>query len=102
MVVFHVASFNRALMEETYGITPENSAAATIMALIMGKVILLVNKLHFVDQFSSRPTVLPILWKTAIFGILGSTFAILEEGVPLVCRLHSVSAGVGQLPDEMV
>jgi hypothetical protein len=102
LVVFHVAALNRALMEETYGITPENSAAATIMALIMGKVILVVNKLHFVNRFSGRPLVLPVLWKTALFGILGSMFQILEEGVPLAYRLHSVSAGVGRLMDEMV
>ncbi len=102
LVVFHVAAFNRALMEETYGITPENSAVATIMALIMGKVILVVNKLRFVNRFSGQPLVLPILWKAVIFGTLGSMFQMLEEGVPLAYRLHSVSAGVGQLLDEMV
>lgn len=102
LIVFHIAAFNRALMEETYGITPESSAAATIMALIMGKVILVVNRLRIVNRFSGRPLVIPILWKAAIFGILGSVLQILEEGVPLAYRLHSISKGAERLLQEMV
>lgn len=102
LVVFHVTAFNRSLMEETYGITPENSAVATIAALIMGKVILVVNRFGFVNWFSGRPLVIPILWKTAVFGVLGSLFQILEEGAPLAYRLHSISGGARQFLDELV
>lgn len=91
LVVFHVTAFTRGLMEESYGITPTGSAMATVGALIVGKVMLVADKSTFINRFATWPLIYGILWKTALFGVLGTVFQIGEEWLPLVLQYRSVS-----------
>lgn len=68
-VTFHVIAVTRALMLEDYGITVPSFAAATIGALIVAKVILVVDLLPFVNRFQDRPLIYNTVWKTLIYMI---------------------------------
>jgi len=102
LIVFHVTAFTRELMMEGYGITPTGSAMATIGALILAKVILVFNRCSFLNLFASRPMVFGILWKTLVFGILGSMFQLAEEWVPLLFKFRSASVAAEHLLAEIV
>lgn len=102
LIVFHVTAFTRGLMMESYGITPAGSAMATVGALILAKVILVFNRCAFLNLFASRPMVFGILWKTLIFGILGSIFQLVEEWVPLLFKYRSAELATQHLLEEIV
>ncbi|WP_139559169.1 hypothetical protein [Methylotetracoccus oryzae] len=102
LIVFHVTAFTRGLMMESYGVTPAGSAMATVGALILAKVILVFNRCSFLNLFASRPMIFGILWKTLVFGILGSMFQLAEEWVPLLFKFRSASVAAEHLLAEIV
>jgi hypothetical protein len=54
---------------------------AIINALILGKVMLVAEDLHFANWFKTSPLVYPILFKSVAFTILFLVFDIVEEVV---------------------
>jgi fumarate reductase subunit C len=52
---------------------------AVINALILGKVMLVAEDLHFADWFKERPLIYPILCKAVAFSVLFLVFDVVEE-----------------------
>lgn len=52
---------------------------AIINALVLGKVVLIAEDLHFARRFNDRPLIYPTLYKSLAFGILCIFFYVLEE-----------------------
>jgi hypothetical protein len=52
---------------------------AFVNALVLGKVMLVAEDLHFADWFKDRPLVYPILCKAVAFSILFLVFDVVEE-----------------------
>jgi hypothetical protein len=52
---------------------------AFMNALILGKVMLVAEDLHFADWFKDRPLIYPILYKAVAFSILFLVFDVVEE-----------------------
>ncbi len=50
-----------------------------INAVVLGKVLFIVEELHIVEHLSYRPIVFPILYKSAVFSIILICFHIVEE-----------------------
>ncbi|KAA3606944.1 MAG: hypothetical protein D8M57_17160 [Candidatus Scalindua sp. AMX11] len=102
LVAFHITAFSRALMLEQYGIKLSTSGTATVGALIVSKVILIFNKLSFVNLFSDKPLVYSILWKTLIFNLFTVIFRCIEELIHLVSKHGSLSSASQHLITEVV
>ena len=88
-VMFHLVAITQAVLLKGYGITGTGSAVATAFALIVAKVILIVDKLPVTNLFHHRPAIYAIAWKTFIFGLVTLLFRFIEETVPLVFRYES-------------
>ena len=52
---------------------------ALVNALILGKVMLVAEDLHFADWFKERPLIYPILCKAVAFSVLFLVFDVVEE-----------------------
>jgi hypothetical protein len=52
---------------------------ALLNALVLGKVMLVAEDLHFADWFKDRPLIYPILSKAIAFSILFIVFDVVEE-----------------------
>jgi hypothetical protein len=52
---------------------------ALFSALILGKVMLVAEDLHFADWFKNRPLIYPILCKAVAFSVLFLVFDVVEE-----------------------
>ena len=70
---------------------------AFINALIMGKIFLVAETLHFGEQFRGKPLVIPIVYKSVAFSILLVVAYIVEESV--VGLFHSESL-TGRNPEN--
>lgn len=70
---------------------------AVINALVLGKVILIAEDLHFGDRFSQKRMVSSALFKSAVFAVLLVCFDVLEEVIVGVIHGKSVAASVPQM-----
>ncbi|MDR4505770.1 MAG: hypothetical protein MRK01_13445 [Candidatus Scalindua sp.] len=102
LITFHIIAFNRALMLEQYGIKLSASGTATVGALIVAKVILIFNKLSFVNIFHDKPLIYSILWKTFIFSLFTLLFRCIEELIHLVSEYGSLPSASRHLIHEVV
>ncbi|MHB1459562.1 MAG: hypothetical protein ACYC0V_21840, partial [Armatimonadota bacterium] len=71
-VVFFLFAFNLivltdALTMEQYGIRVFSFLSATLLAIVIAKVVLVANLLPFMNMFRQRPLIYTTLWKTAIY-----------------------------------
>jgi len=101
LLTFHLVAVTKTLILEEYGITPAGAATATIGALIVAKVILIADKLPFIDLFRNKPLAYSVIWKTMIFGVIVLLFRYVEELVPMVSKYGSVIRASQHLVQEL-
>jgi hypothetical protein len=102
LIVFHIITFTRHLMEMSYGITVADSAVATVGALIVSKAILIAGKLQFVKRFEAKPMLYNVLWKALIFSLFTFLFRLIEELIPLFSKYGSLGRAGSHLFEEIV
>ena len=66
-LAFNVIWVTSALMLQQYGVDVWALTKAILGALIVGKVVLLSDKLPFIDKFPDKPLIYNVGWKTAIY-----------------------------------
>lgn len=102
LVLFHLVSLTRMLVLSEYSITLAGSATATILALIVAKVILIADALPFMKLARQRPLIWATLWRTLVYGILVVLAQYLEELIPGWLHTGSFAAANNALFDEIV
>ncbi len=90
LLTFHIVLLDRILMLRQYNLSPASMTGAAVLALLVGKIVLIVDKFPFVNRFPDRPLAYNIVWKTAIYVVAAS-------GLHFAERLASVWWEVGQL-----
>ena len=79
-----------------------NLAAATVGALLVGKVILVVDKIPVVNKIPDKPLIYNVVWKTIIYILAVFGVRYIEHLFPFVWELGNLSAAHQQLMDEVV
>ncbi len=102
IIAFHIVALSARLMRLEYGVEPATVAIATVGALFVSKVILIVDKLPFVDLFRRRPLVYNILWKTGFYWSFALLFRFLEELIPLIGKHGGLAETLNALVEEIV
>ena len=82
-VVFFAAAFSLLVLNERVtvrgsAIEATSFARAVVGALIVAKVLLLVNLLPFINRFPDRPLVYNICWKTSLYLLASLPFRYLD------------------------
>ena len=77
-VGFNLILFTRWMTLQEHGIPFTNFFAATLAALLVGKVVLVVDNLPFMRRFDGAPLIQPILFKTVIYWAVVFVFRIAE------------------------
>ena len=86
LITFNIVLLDRALMLREYGISLTSVAAATVMALLVAKVVLIADKLPFINRFPEKPLIYNVVWKTAIYVGAALLVHYLEHLIPLWWR----------------
>ncbi|MEY2700457.1 MAG: hypothetical protein RIQ52_1212 [Pseudomonadota bacterium] len=89
MVAFHVSMLLRHLDAQSLGVTTEQSVSATIGALVVGKVFLLLDNMGLNRCLQNRPLIYPVLFSSLVYSFFVSLAWCLEELVPQI--FHHVS-----------
>src|SRR5215468_4466605 len=67
LITFHIVLIDRALMLREYGLQVSSMATAAVMALLVAKVVLVADKLPFINRFPQKPLIYNVVWKTGIY-----------------------------------
>ncbi len=86
LCAFNIVAFTTGLILEQNQIQGSVHAVATVLALVIGKVVLVVNKLPLLQRFNGKPLFYPILFKSTIFTVFVTIVRLLEHWVPALIK----------------
>ncbi|MFG0319245.1 MAG: hypothetical protein ACF8XB_18385 [Planctomycetota bacterium JB042] len=101
-VSFQVIAFTKALMLEQYGVRVTTFVTATIAALVVGKVVLLVDLIPFVNRFPHKPLAWNVVWKTALYMLAALLVRYVEHLIDFLRDGEGLAAANRRLIDEVV
>ena len=90
-VGFNLILWTKRLILEEHGVEFSGFLTATLAALLVGKAVLVTDKLPFMRRFDGAPLIQPILFKSAIYWLCVSDSALSREAHPFSRRRWSDS-----------
>jgi len=79
LIMFYILMISRAVTLKQYGITVPMSTAALIGALIFAKVVLVTDRIPFLNLYPKKPLIYNVTLKTTVFGSATLVFLLAEE-----------------------
>jgi hypothetical protein len=77
-VAFNVITLTKRLILEQYGIEVAGFMAATVGALIVGKVVVLADQIPFINKYPEKPLIYNVVWKTGVYLLVSLIVRFLE------------------------
>jgi len=101
-LMLHLVALIRALMLTGTGITLNTSWQVTVSALLLGKAVLVVDLLPFINRYPHKPLVYNIAWKTLLYVLVALLVHYLEHLVEFWRATGGLVAGNQRLLAEIV
>jgi hypothetical protein len=76
---FQLLALTQALILEQFGIRVSAFLTATVMALLVAKVVLITEHFPLMNRFSDKPLSYSVAWKTAIYFIASLVVRYVEH-----------------------
>src|SRR5262245_17439853 len=102
LITFHIVLIDRALMLREYGLRLSSMGAAVVMALLVAKVVLIADKLPFINRFPYKPLIYNVVWKTVIYVAASLLVHYLEHLIPLWWRVGDFAEANREVWGEIV
>jgi hypothetical protein len=100
-VSFQIIAFTRSLMLKHYGIEVNTFVAATIAALIVGKVVLVADHIPFINRFPEKPLIYNVVWKTVIYVVAAFIVRYVEHLFSFVRKYKDLGVANQHLVEEV-
>ena len=99
---FILLAITQRLIQHEYGLPLTGLGGAVIGALIIGKVVLIIDNLPFMNQFPDKPLLYNIAWKSSIYFL--ATFAVryIEHVLPFLREYGDIMEANRQLIAKVV
>ncbi len=101
-VAFNVITFTKGLMLEDYGIKFSGFITATLGALIVAKVVLIADKIPFINKYPDKPLIYNVVWKTVIYVLVALVVRFLEYLIPLWWKYRNLGLAAEHLWGEII
>ncbi|MBF0551392.1 MAG: hypothetical protein HQK60_12755 [Deltaproteobacteria bacterium] len=88
-IAFSLILVTKRLILSEYGISWTGFGTAVIGALLVGKVVLIVDKLSFVHRYTDRPLIYIASWKCLIYFLAANLLQYSERIIPLLMKHES-------------
>jgi len=76
---FNVIVLTTNLLARDYFFALSNFLTVTLLALLVGKAVLVANKVRAIDRFHNAPLIKPILYKTIFYGLVVTLLRVIEQ-----------------------
>jgi len=90
LIAFNLVLVTKQLILREYGISWTGFGAAFIGAYLIGKVVLIVDKLPFANRFPGRRLICKASWKCLIYFLAAVLVQYMEHIVPLLLRRKGI------------
>ena len=101
-VALHLVALIRVLMLKGTGIAVSTSWQITLLALILGKAVLLADLLPFINRYPDKPLIYNIAWKTTIYFLVSLLVHYVEHLIDFWREAGGFIAGNQKLFAEIV
>jgi hypothetical protein len=88
LIAFNLVLLTKRLILSEYGISWTGFGSAVVGAILVGKVVLLVDKITFLNKFTHRKLIFTTTWKCSIYFLVAGLLQYLERIVHLLTK-HS-------------
>lgn len=92
LFAFNIVAFTTNMILEQNGIQGSAHAVATVLALIIGKVVLVFDKIPLLQWFNEKPLIYPILFKSTIYTVIVTVVRLLEHWVPALIQTGAIGS----------
>ena len=99
-IAFQLLGLTRAMILREHGVQISTFAGATVGALIVAKVVLIVDMLPFANRFRHKPLIYSVIWKTAIYLIAAFLVRNVERLVHLIREYGDFAVASSHLLEE--
>lgn len=96
-IAFQVIAITRNLVIEAQNTYLYILAVTTIGALLIAKVVVVVDLLPFMNRFPNKPLVYNVIWKTGFYFFATALFRYLEHIIPFVIESGDLVVATRQL-----
>lgn len=76
---FNLIVHTTNLLTRSYWFALSHFLTATLLALLVGKAVLVADKFRAIDRFRGAPLIKPILYKTLFYGLVVMLFRVVEQ-----------------------
>ena len=90
-VAFNLISFTTDLLVHNYWFHLTSFVLASTTALVVGKVVLVVDKVRIIDKFRGAPLIQPIIYKSLFYSLVVLVVRLIEKVVEFA--LHAEGFG---------
>src|ERR1700681_3089462 len=97
--MFGVFALHESVVSQKDHINYHFYGFALVNALILGKVMLVAEDLHFADWFKDRPLIYPVLSKAVAFSSLFLGFDVVEEVLVGVFKRNTIAQSIPSIGD---
>lgn len=101
-VAFNVIALTKALMLKQHGISFSGFATASLGALIVGKVILISDKLPIINIFQEKPLIYNSVVNTFMYIVATLLFRFVEHFIPFLREYNQVNIAFSHFFTEIV
>ncbi len=101
-ITFCLLIATQRLIDREYGIPLTGFGNAAIGALIVAKVVLVVDNFRFVNRFPDKPLIYNVVWKTGIYLVVTLLVRYVEHLVPFLSQFGNFAEANGHLWEEVV
>jgi len=95
-----LTAYRRVLMSEV-GVSYLHYGYALIEALVLAKIILIGEALHYGDRFEDKPLIVSAVYKALAFGFLALLAHVLEHVIHALVEGESPAAALARQPGEI-
>jgi len=101
-VMLHIVAVVRVLMAKAGNFQPMSTVSITVAALILGKAVLIADKLPSINRYPEEPLIYNVAWKTVIYLLVAGVIHYLERLFDFSRQAGGIVAGNAKLLAEIV